>query len=126
MAFLRHQRSVRLIAGLLAVTALAARPLEATLACPMLPLTGESESIPVADVHAHHLPDAVSADVAGHPDDERPVHESCPDLAHCAVAVPALAPILSDAAELPLSLRVDVLNHLLTRLPAALDPPPPK
>jgi hypothetical protein len=138
----RSRTRLRLIAALLAWAGMLALPLRTLAACPMLEASPGAavmhHAVPVADVaeydendeHAGHDGHDMARMHAESPEaptsQDAPAHETCPDLAHCAVAaVPtplaiAVAPTAPAAA-----LRVAPQAAPLSVV-HALEPPPPK
>ena len=119
-------RTLRLVASVLALVGLLARPARAVVVCPMeMPVLVEQAD---ASEHAHHAEQTAEAP-ADEPVDESgdaPAHEVCPDLAHCAVAAPASASELTAADDRVRAARVVAAQDRPTSAIASLEPPPPK
>lgn len=110
-----------------------ALPLRTLAACPMLE-PGEAAavshhvaSVADADEHAGHDMTGVLAESSEAPaSPDAPTHETCPDLAHCAVAaVPTPLALAVDPTAPVVALRVAAQTAPLS-VARALDPPPPK
>lgn len=121
--------SLRLVAAVLAMVGLLARPARAVVLCPMqMPAAAES----VTNEHAGHEGHEGMVEVAPnapadaeHPSDA-PAHEICPDLAHCAVAAPPSSNALDADAGIVRSARVVAAQNRPASEVPSLEPPPPK
>ena len=124
---------LRLAAALLAWVGMLALPLRTLAACPML---GPSEGAAVmhhaalvdsADEHLGHDMTGMHAQSPEAPaSPDAPAHETCPDLAHCAVAAVPSPLALSASPTTPfVALRVAAQTAPLS-VARALEPPPPK
>ena len=134
-----HSRSrirLRLTAALLAWAGMLALPLRTLAACPMLdPSEGAAvmhHAVPAADAadhdeHAgHDMTGTHTASPEAPTSQDGPAHETCPDLAHCAVAaVPTPLAIAAAPTAPAVALRVAPQTAPLS-VARALEPPPPK
>jgi hypothetical protein len=130
---LRLRSSFRRIAALLAWAGVSALPLRTLAACPMLePSAGaavmhHAALVSEADEHAGHDMTGMhteSPEAPASPD--APTHETCPDLAHCAVAaIPTPLAFAVEPTTPVVALRVEAQTAPLS-VARALEPPPPK
>jgi hypothetical protein len=129
----RFRTQLRFAAALLAWVGMLALPLRTLAACPMLePSEGaavmhHAALVGDADEHAGHDMTGMlgeSSEAPAAPD--APTHETCPDLAHCAVAaVPAPLTLAADPTTPAVALRLAAQTAPLS-VARALEPPPPK
>lgn len=133
----RLRASLRLAAALLAWVGMLALPLRTLAACPMIEAEEGAavmhHEMPATDAgeHAGHDMAAMQGETQGETPEapaspEAPAHETCPDLAHCAVAaVPTPLALSTDPMAPVAALSVDAQTAPLS-VAIALEPPPPK
>lgn len=129
----RTRFRLRILAALLAWVGMLALPLRTLAACPMLepsagaPVMHHATLVGDADEHAGHDMTGMLGEKPEAPaSQESPVHESCPDLAHCAVAaVPSPLVLAANPTAPVVALRVAAQTAPLS-VARALEPPPPK
>lgn len=129
----RTRFRLRILAALLAWAGMLALPLRSLAACPMLepsagaPVMHHATLVGDADEHAGHEMTGMLAEAPDAPESqEAPAHETCPDLAHCAVAaVPSPLVLAADPPSPAVALGVAAQTAPLS-VARALEPPPPK
>jgi hypothetical protein len=127
-------RAFRMMAAVLAAVGLLARPLRAVVLCPMeQPVAAAATA--EADEHAHHAghdmdasasADASAESAAQLPEGGVPSHETCPDLAHCAVAAPPSSAASHGAHVCICSARAVTVHDRPASAVSTVEPPPPK